>query len=101
MLLSTRRPNRRNFRSTFRETQKRNRDYYYAAATILAVKILLFWFLCLLLYVSTKLFYYQLSDNPRLMRLAIPVTIILCIVILACHIIKSIKEIKNQSKNLH
>lgn len=101
MVLRTRSPNRRKFRSTFRETQKRKRKYYYSATTILVIKIILLGFLCKLLYVSTRLFYCRLSDNPRIMRLAIPATVFLAVVILVYRIIKSIKEIKEQSKNLN
>jgi len=99
MVLSTRTPNRRRFKSTIRNKQKRKREYFYSTVTVLAVKVVLVWFLCVLLYISTRLFYSRLSDNPNIFRLAIPAVILVTIIVVSHNIYKNIKEIKAQSKN--
>lgn len=96
MVLPVRKPNRRHLKSAFRERQKRQREYLYSEATLLIVKFILLWFLCILLYISTKLFYYGLHDNPRLFRIGIPAVVFLSIVIITYRIIKNIKELKEQ-----
>ena len=96
MVLPVRKPNRRHFKSTLRERQKRQREYYYSEATLLVVKFILLWFLCILLYVSTKLFYFGLHDNPRFFRIGIPAVVLVSIIILAYRIIKNMKELKEQ-----
>lgn len=96
MVLPVRKPNRRHFKSTLRERQKRQREYYYSEAMLLVVKFILLWFLCILLYVSTKLFYFGLQDNPRFFRIGIPAVVFVSIIILVYRIIKNIKELKEQ-----
>lgn len=96
MVLPVRKPNWRHLKSSSGERQKRQREYYYSEATLLVVKLILLWFLCVLLYVSTKLFYYGLQDNPKIFRIGIPAVVFLSIIIITYRIIKNIKELRDQ-----
>ncbi|MCU0639740.1 MAG: hypothetical protein MUF59_07715 [Candidatus Krumholzibacteria bacterium] len=96
MVLPVRKPNRRHLKTASEERKKRQKEYFYSEATLLVVKLILLWFLCILLYISTKLFYFGLHDNPRLFRIGIPVVVFISIVILVYRIIKNIKEMKEQ-----
>ena len=89
-----RHPDRRRFRSPLREARRRQREYYYAAVSVLVVKIVLFVFLCILLYVSLRLFPYRFENGPFLARYGVPVVVACFILILARFIYKNIIELK-------
>lgn len=101
MVLKTRRPNRRGFKSTLRETTRRKREYYYSGISVFVVKIILLVFLCILLSVSTRLFYFRLSDNPGILRLSIPLVVLAAIIVLLYYIIRNYKDLREEYKNMH
>jgi hypothetical protein len=98
MILNPRKPDRRRFRSPIREARRREREYYYAAVSVLVVKIILLVFLCILLYVSLKLFPYKFPEGPFLQRFGVPMLVGLFILVLVRFIINNIKELKASSK---
>jgi len=98
MIMRLRQPDRRRFRSPIRERMKRQREYYYASFSVLVVKIILFIFLCILFSVSLRLFYHRFQNTAAPARYAIPAIVGIFAVILAFFIFKSIKEIREMSK---
>jgi hypothetical protein len=99
MILTPRKPNRRHFRSPIRETRRREREYYYAAVSVLVVKIILLIFLCILLYVSLKLFPFRFAEGSFLQRYGVPMLVALFIIVLVRFIINNIKDLQASSKN--
>ena len=98
MILTPRKPDRRRFRSPIRESRRREREYYYAAVSVLVVKILLLVFLCILLYVSLQLFQGMFPDGALLKRFGVPLLILGFILVLIRFIINNIKELREMSK---
>jgi len=98
MILTPRKPDRRRFRSSIRETRKREREYYYAAVSVLVVKIILLVFLCVLLYVSLQLFPGMFPDGSAPKRFGVPFLVAIFILVLLRFIINNIKELKESSK---
>ena len=101
MILKMRRPDRRGFKSTFRETRRRKREYYYSAVSVLVVKFILLVFLVILFITSSRLFYYKLSHNPGILRYSIPIVVLIGIGVLIYYIVINIKEIKDISDSMH
>lgn len=98
MILNPRKPNRRHFRSPIREARKREREYYYAAVSVLVVKIILLVFLCILLYITLQLFHGMFSDGSVLKRFGVPFLIAGFILVLVRFIINNIKELRHASR---
>lgn len=98
MILTPRKPDRRRFRSPIREAHRREREYYYAAVSVLVVKIILLVFLCILFYVSLQLFQGMHPDGTVLKRFGVPLLIAGFILVLMRFIINNIKELRNTSK---
>lgn len=98
MILTPRKPDRRRFRSPIREAHRREREYYYAAVSVLVVKIILLVFLCILLYVSLQLFQGMFPDGTVLKRFGVPLLIAGFILVLMRFIINNIKELRDASK---
>lgn len=98
MIMRTRRPNRRSFKSPIRERRKRQREYYYASVTVLVVKIVVFIFLGILFSVSLRLFHYKFGDMNPALRYAVPALVAIFAVVLAYFIYLNIKEIVELSK---
>lgn len=93
-----RQPDRRRFRSPLRDAHRRQREYYYAAATVLVVKIILFVFLCILLYVSLRLFPYRFEKGPALARYGVPLLVACFILVLARFIYKNIIDLRDSRR---
>ena len=94
MILTPRKPDRRHFRSPIREARKREREYYYAAVSVLVVKIILLVFLCILLYVSLQLFPGMFPEGSFLKRYGVPLLVGGFIAVLLRFIINNIKELR-------
>ncbi len=101
MILTPRKPDRRRFKSRIGESRRREREYYYAAVSVLVVKILLLVFLCILLYVSLQLFQGMFPDGPVLKRFGLPMLIVGFMLALIRFIINNIKELRDASKKRH
>ena len=101
MILNPRKPDRRHFRSPIREARKREREYYYAAVSILVVKIILLVFLCILLYVTLQLFSGMYPEGSALKRFGVPVLIASFILVLVRYIINNIKELREARGKQH
>ncbi|MCK4538524.1 MAG: hypothetical protein KAV42_06980 [Candidatus Krumholzibacteria bacterium] len=101
MILKLRPPDRRGFKSSFREKRRRKREYLYSAVSVLVVKFILLVFLVILFITSSRLFYYKLSHNPGILRYSIPAVVLIGIGVLIYYIIISIKEIKDISNTMH
>jgi hypothetical protein len=98
MILTPRKPNRRNFRSPLREARKREREYYYAAVSVLVVKIILLVFLCILLYVTLQLFPGMFPEGSMIKRFGVPLLIVGFILVLLRYIINNIKELRETAR---
>ncbi len=98
MIFTPRKTDRRRFRSPIREARRREREYYYAAVSVLVVKIILLVFLCILLYVSLQLFQGMFPDGTVLKRFGVPLLIAGFILVLIRFIINNIKELRDASK---
>lgn len=98
MILDPRKPNRRNFRSPIREARNREREYYYAAVSVLVVKIILLVFLCILLYVTLQLFPGMFPDGSVLKRYGVPLLVVGFIMVLLRFIINNIKELREATR---
>ncbi len=98
MILTPRKPDRRRFRSPIREAHRREREYYYAAVSVLVVKIILLVFLCILFYVSLQLFQGMYPDGSVLKRFGVPLLIAGFMLVLIRFIINNIKELRSASK---
>lgn len=98
MILNPRKPDRRHFRSPIREARKREREYYYAAVSVLVVKIILIVFLCILMYVTLQLFPGMYPDGSILARFGVPILIASFILVLGRFIINNIKELREIRK---
>ena len=94
MILNPRKPDRRHFRSPIREARKREREYYYAAVSVLVVKIILLVFLCILLYVSLQLFPGMFPEGSFLKRFGVPMLVGGFIAVLLRFIVNNIKELR-------
>ena len=94
MILTPRKPDRRHFRSPIREARKREREYYYAAVSVLVVKIILLVFLCILLYVSLQLFPGMFPEGSFLKRYGVPLLVGGFIAVLLRFIVNNIKELR-------
>jgi hypothetical protein len=95
MILTPRKPDRRHFRSPIREARKREREYYYAAVSVLVVKIILLVFLCILLYVSLQLFPGMFPEGSFLKRFGVPMLVGGFIAVLLRYIVNNIKELRD------
>ena len=98
MILTPRQPDRRHFRSTIRESRKREREYYYAAVSVLVVKIILLVFLCILLYVTLQLFPGMFPEGSVLKRYGVSLLIGGFIMVLLRFIINNIKDLRVASQ---
>jgi len=98
MILNPRKPDRRHFRSPIREARKREREYYYAAVSVLVVKIILLVFLCILLYVTLQLFPGMYPDGSVLKRFGVPLLVAAFILVLGRFIVNNIKELRAARK---
>jgi urea transporter len=98
MILKPRKTDRRHFRSPIREARTREREYYYAAVSILVVKIILLVFLCILLYVTIQVFTGMYPDGSALKRFGLPILIAAFILVLLRFIINNIKELREARK---
>ncbi len=94
MVMKLRQPKRRKFRSPIRERRKRPREYYYAAVSVLVVKIVLFIFLAILFSVSVKLFHYRFEHITPALRYAVPALVAGAGIVLAYFIYKNIKDLR-------
>jgi len=101
MILTPRKPDRRHFKSPIREARRREREHYYAAVSILVVKIILLVFLCILLFVSIQLFTGMFPEGTFLKRYGVPFLIGGFILVLMRFILKNIKELRDTSKKQH
>ncbi len=101
MILTPRKPDRRHFRSPIREARKREREYYYAAVSVLVVKIILLVFLCILLYVTLQLFPGMFPEGSVLKRYGVSLLMAGFILALLRFIINNIKELREASKLRH
>ena len=97
MILTPRKPDRRHFRSPIREARKREREYYYAAVSVLVVKIILLIFLCILLYVSLQLFPGMFPEGSFLKRYGVPLLVGGFIAVLLRFIVNNIKELRESA----
>ena len=98
MILTPRQPNRRHFKSPIREARKREREYYYAAVSVLVVKIILLVFLCILLYVTLQLFPGMFPEGSVLKRYGVSFLITGFIMVLLRFIINNIKDLREAAK---
>jgi hypothetical protein len=98
MILTPRQPNRRHFRSPIRESRKREREYYYAAVSVLVVKIILLVFLCILLYVTLQLFPGMFPEGSVLKRYGVSLLMVGFIMVLLRFIINNIKDLRVASQ---
>ncbi len=98
MILTPRKPDRRHFSSPLREARKREREYYYAAVSVLVVKIILLVFLCVLLYVTLQLFPGMFPEGSVLKRYGVSLLMAGFILALLRFIISNIKELREASK---
>jgi hypothetical protein len=98
MILNPRKPDRRHFRSPIREARKREREYYYAAVSVLVVKIILLVFLCILLYVTLQLFPGMYPEGPVLKSYGVPLLVTVFILVLGRFIVSNIKELRDSRK---
>ncbi len=101
MILQTRKPDRRRFKSSLRTSIRRKREYYYSFVTVLVVKIVLLVFLCILFSTTLRVFYSRFSGRTPFVRFSVPVLVLVMIVVLIWFIVKNIKELKNEYNNLH
>lgn len=101
MILQRRQPDRRRFKSSIRYTAKRKREYFYSSITILLVKIILLGFLFVLLKTSIVVFFAKFKENSQYMRYSLPLLVLIMIVALIYYIIKNIKGLREEYKNLH
>jgi hypothetical protein len=97
MVMRLRQPNRRGFRSPIRERRKRQREYYYAAVSVLVVKIILLVFLSILFAVSAQLFHYRFPHLTPALRYAVPALVAIFAFVLIFLIYKNIRELKEIS----
>ncbi len=95
MILNPRKPDRRRFKSPIRETRKREREYYYAAVSVLVVKIVLLIFLSILLYVTLQLFPGMYPEGSILKRFGVPMLVAAFILVLGRFIVNNIKELRD------
>jgi amino acid permease len=94
MVLQLRRPDRKRFRSPLHEARRRQREYYYAAVSVLVVKIVLLVFLCVLLYVSLQLFPRRFAEGPFFAKYGVPILAACFIVVLGRFIYNNIKDLR-------
>ena len=94
MILTPRKPDRRHFRSPIREARKREREYYYAALSVLVVKIILLVFLCILLYVTLQLFPGMFPEGSVQKRYGVSLLMAGFILALMRFIINNITELR-------
>ena len=98
MILTPRQPNRRHFKSPIREARKREREYYYAAVSVLVVKIILLVFLCILLYVTLQLFPGMFPEGSVLKRYGVSLLMVGFIMVLLRFILNNIKDLRVASQ---
>ncbi|MCK4350306.1 MAG: hypothetical protein KAX13_05570 [Candidatus Krumholzibacteria bacterium] len=98
MVMKLRQPNRRKFRSPIRARRQRLREYYYAAVSVLVVKIVLFIFLSILFKVSVRLFHYRFQNVTPVLRYAVPALVAAAGIVLAYFIYKNIKDLRELAK---
>lgn len=94
MVLRLRQPERRRFKSTLRDAHRRQREYYYAAVSVLVVKIILLFFLGILCYVSLRLFPYRFPAGTFAVRYGVPVVVAAFMLVLLRVIYSNIKELR-------
>lgn len=94
MVLKTRRPDRRHFKSRIRETRRREREYYYAAVSVFIVKLVLLVFLGILFSVTASLFPSRFRDGPFLAKYGLPMLVLAFIVVLLVYIWRNYKELR-------
>lgn len=99
MIMRLRQPDRKRFRSPLREARRRQREYYYAAVSVLVVKIVLFVFLCILLYVSLTLFPSRFAKGPFIARYGVPMVVAAFLLVIARFIYGNIKELRESRRN--
>jgi amino acid permease len=92
--MKMRQPNRRRFKSTIRERQKRQREYFYASVSVLVVKIILLVFLIILCAVSFRLFHYRFAHLTPPIRYAVPTMVAIFAIILIYFIYKNFKDMR-------
>ena len=95
MILSPRKPDRRRFRSPMGEARKREREYYYAAVSVLVVKIVLLVFLCILLFVSMQVFPGMFPGDSLVKRYGMSFLVAAFILVLVRYIISNIKDLRD------
>jgi len=95
LVLQLRRPDRKRFRSPLHEARRRQREYYYAAVSVLVVKIVLFVFLCILFYVSLQLFPHRFENGPFFARYGVPIIAACFIIVLARFIYNNFKDLRD------
>jgi hypothetical protein len=95
VILRTRKPDHRKFRSPLRQRARRKREYFYASISILVVKIVLFAFLCVLISVSVRLFNNKFAHLSTPVRYAVPGLIAIFTAVLGFFIYKNIMELKD------
>lgn len=99
MVLRLRQPERRRFKSSMRETHRRQREYYYAAVSVLVVKIFLFVFLGVLGYVSLRLFPYRFPEGTFAMRYGVSVLVAAFMLVLLRIIYSNIKDLREARRS--
>lgn len=90
---------RRKFKSKILESRRRQREYYYSAVSVVVVKIILFAFLGILLYISSRVFYYRFEEANTMGRFAIPVIVLIAMIYLGVFIYRDIRRLREESKN--
>lgn len=95
MIMRMRKPDRRRFNTPIRESRRRSREIYYAAMTVLVVKIVLLVFLGILLYHSIALFSTRFTKAPMPLRMLLPAIVVVFMIVLLRFIYKNIKELRD------
>ena len=98
MIMRIRQPNRRRFKSKVLEKRKRERESYYSAFSVLIVKIILLVFLTILLFVSSRVFYYKFQESTFMIRYMVPGLVFIFIIWMFYSIFNNIKAIRESYK---
>jgi hypothetical protein len=93
-------PHRRRPRLTGRNSVTRTREYYYSLYTVVAVKIVLFSFLCVFFGASIRIMRTSFKNIAQLWRVALPTAVAIIALIVAYQIFKNIKEIVRYDREL-
>jgi uncharacterized integral membrane protein len=84
---------RRRFHSHIRDKARKTREEYYSLFTVLAVKIILFIFLCTLLVSSIRVMQRSFKNISDIWRAVLPGAVVVIAAIIGWTIYNNIKEI--------